>query len=76
MGSQMALFMPLIAVVIGASLPAGLPLYWSTATLFRIGEQLLVKNNDENGKEKQGKKEEENKEKSKEDSAPEDNTEK
>lgn len=45
MGSQMTYFMPAFAIFIGATLPAGLPLYWATSTLFRIGEQLLVKRN-------------------------------
>lgn len=64
MGSQMTYFMPAFAIVIGATLPAGLPLYWATSTLFRIGEQLLVKKNkgEEDDKEStQEKIEEENK---------------
>lgn len=43
MGSQMSLFMPLFTFIIALSLPAGLPLYWATTTVFSIGEQLLVK---------------------------------
>jgi YidC/Oxa1 family membrane protein insertase len=52
MGSQMTYFMPAFAVVIGATLPAGLPLYWATSTLFRVGEQLLVKKNKDKEDEK------------------------
>jgi YidC/Oxa1 family membrane protein insertase len=43
MNKQMAYFLPLIIVVIGWNLPAGLTLYWITTTLFGIGEQLYLK---------------------------------
>ncbi len=43
MTKQMMYFLPLIIVVIGWSLPAGLTLYWIATTLFSIGEQLYLK---------------------------------
>jgi YidC/Oxa1 family membrane protein insertase len=43
MGKQMAYFLPLMIVVIGWNLPAGLTLYWIVTTLFSIGEQLYLK---------------------------------
>ncbi len=43
MGSQMAYFMPIFTVIIALRLPAGLPLYWATTTLFSIAEQLWAK---------------------------------
>lgn len=53
MGSQMTLFMPIFTVVIAISLPAGLPLYWMTTTIFSIGEQLLVKKRNEDKKDRE-----------------------
>ena len=43
MGSQMMYFLPVITVFFAMKLPAGLPLYWSTTTLFSIAEQLWAK---------------------------------
>lgn len=43
MGWQMTLFMPIFTFIIALNLPAGLPLYWATTTVFSIGEQVLVK---------------------------------
>lgn len=42
MNKQMMYIMPIITVVIGASLPAGLILYWLVNTLATIAQQLLV----------------------------------
>jgi YidC/Oxa1 family membrane protein insertase len=39
---QMAYFLPLISILWGSSLPAGLFLYWITATLIQIGQQYLI----------------------------------
>lgn len=39
---QMLYMMPLFTVFIGASLPAGLTLYWLFTTLLTIGQQMLV----------------------------------
>ncbi len=50
MGSQMTLFMPIFTVIIAINLPAGLPLYWMTTTIFSIGEQVLVKKRNEKKK--------------------------
>jgi len=43
MGSQMTYFLPIITVLFAMRLPAGLPLYWSTTTIFSIAEQLWAK---------------------------------
>lgn len=43
MSKQMAYFLPLLIIVIGWNLPAGLTLYWIVTTLFSIGEQLYLK---------------------------------
>lgn len=43
MNRQMAYFLPVIIVVIGWNLPAGLSLYWVATTLFSIGEQLYLR---------------------------------
>jgi len=43
MNKQMMYLMPAMIVVIGWSLPAGLPLYWIITTLVSIGEQLHVR---------------------------------
>ena len=42
MNRSMTYFMPIITVVIGASLPGGLALYWFMSNLFSIGQQVLV----------------------------------
>ena len=39
---QMAYFLPLISILWGSSLPAGLFLYWITATLIQIIQQYLI----------------------------------
>ena len=39
---QMVLFLPLISIVYGGFLPAGLFLYWIFSTLFSIGQQYLI----------------------------------
>lgn len=41
MNKQMVYFMPIITVVIGATLPSGLTLYWFLTTLLTIGQQKL-----------------------------------
>jgi YidC/Oxa1 family membrane protein insertase len=43
MNKQMMYMMPVMIVVIGWNLPAGLSLYWITTTLFSLGEQLYLK---------------------------------
>jgi YidC/Oxa1 family membrane protein insertase len=40
--NQMMLFVPLISVVYGAILPAGLFIYWIVTTIFSIGQQYLI----------------------------------
>ena len=42
MNKQMLYFMPIITVVIGASLPAGLVLYWLVMTLLTVLQQQLM----------------------------------
>lgn len=42
MGAQMTYIMPLVTVFIGASLPAGLTLYWFLMTLLSALQQLLI----------------------------------
>lgn len=42
MNKQMLYFMPLITIFIGASLPAGLTMYWLFTTLFSILQQYLI----------------------------------
>ena len=42
MGKQMLYFFPVMIVVIGWNLPAGLVLYWAITTVFSILEQLYV----------------------------------
>lgn len=42
MNKQMMYFMPIITVVIGASMPAGLILYWLVTTVLTIGQQQLL----------------------------------
>jgi YidC/Oxa1 family membrane protein insertase len=39
---QMAYFLPLISILYGGMLPAGLFLYWIVSSLFQIGQQYLV----------------------------------
>jgi YidC/Oxa1 family membrane protein insertase len=39
---QMAYFLPLISIVYGGFLPAGLFLYWIVSSIFQIGQQFLV----------------------------------
>ncbi|OGN05240.1 MAG: hypothetical protein A2746_01090 [Candidatus Yanofskybacteria bacterium RIFCSPHIGHO2_01_FULL_44_22] len=43
-GSQMLYFFPIMIIIIGWNLPAGLMLYWITATAFSIFEQRYIKN--------------------------------
>lgn len=43
MNKQMMYILPIIIIVIGWSLPAGLSLYWVVTTLFSIGEQLYIR---------------------------------
>ena len=43
LNSQMLYFFPIMIIVIGWNLPAGLILYWITTTLFSILEQLYIK---------------------------------
>lgn len=45
MSSQMTYFMPLFITFIAWSLPAGLPLYWFTTTVFSIGQQYFINRN-------------------------------
>lgn len=42
MNKQMMYFMPIVTVVIGATLPGGLALYWLTNTLATLVEQVFV----------------------------------
>lgn len=42
MNKQMLYFMPLITIFIGASLPAGLTMYWLFTTLFSVFQQYLI----------------------------------
>jgi len=42
MNKQMLYFMPIITVVIGSSLPAGLILYWLVTTLLTVAQQKLL----------------------------------
>jgi YidC/Oxa1 family membrane protein insertase len=39
---QMAYFLPLISILYGGMLPAGLFLYWIVSSIFQIGQQYLV----------------------------------
>ncbi|MDP3697905.1 MAG: YidC/Oxa1 family membrane protein insertase [Candidatus Taylorbacteria bacterium] len=43
LNSQMLYFFPIMIIVIGWNLPAGLLIYWLTTTLFSIGEQAYIK---------------------------------
>ncbi len=42
LSQQMVYFMPVITIIIGASLPAGLTLYWLLTTVFTILQQYLT----------------------------------
>jgi YidC/Oxa1 family membrane protein insertase len=46
MNKQMLYFMPLITIVIGSSLPAGLVLYWFITTLLTVAQQYVMFNKD------------------------------
>ena len=39
---QMAFFLPLISILYGGILPAGLFLYWIVSSIFSIGQQFLI----------------------------------
>jgi len=41
LNQQMLYFMPVLTVIIGLSLPGGLPLYWLATTLLTVGQQYL-----------------------------------
>ena len=43
LNKQMLYFFPVMIIIIGWNLPAGLLLYWLTTTLFSIGEQAYIK---------------------------------
>jgi len=43
LNSQMLYFFPVMIIIIGWNLPAGLVLYWITTTVFSILEQLYIK---------------------------------
>jgi len=43
MNKQMLYFFPVMIIIIGWNLPAGLLIYWLTTTLFSIGEQAYIK---------------------------------
>jgi len=42
-GKQMLYFFPVMIIIIGWNLPAGLLIYWMTTTLFSIGEQTYIR---------------------------------
>src|SRR3990167_2939433 len=46
LNSQMLYFFPVMIIIIGWNLPAGLVLYWITTTVFSILEQLYIKYRD------------------------------
>ena len=46
LNSQMLYFFPIMMIIIGWNLPAGLILYWITTTVFSILEQLYIKYRD------------------------------
>ncbi len=52
---QTVYFLPVVTIFIAWSLPAGLPLYWSTTTLFTIFQQFIIMRT-QNGKERGNKK--------------------
>src|SRR3989338_3821336 len=43
LNSQMLYFFPVMIIIIGWNLPAGLLLYWLTTTLFSMGEQAYIR---------------------------------
>lgn len=43
LNSQMLYFFPVVIIIIGWNLPAGLLLYWLATTLFSMGEQMYIK---------------------------------
>ncbi len=43
LSKQMLYFFPVMIIIIGWKLPAGLLIYWMTTTLFSIGEQAYIK---------------------------------
>lgn len=43
LNSQMLYFFPVMIIIIGWNLPAGLLLYWLATTLFSMGEQMYIK---------------------------------
>jgi len=43
LSKQMLYFFPIMIIIIGWNLPAGLILYWTTTTVFSIGEQGYIK---------------------------------
>ena len=43
MNKQMLYFFPVMIIIIGWNLPAGLLLYWMTTTLFSMGEQAYIR---------------------------------
>jgi YidC/Oxa1 family membrane protein insertase len=57
LGSQMTYFLPVITILIGSRLPAGLPLYWATTTLFSVSEQFFVRRKQDNNQSKNPQKE-------------------
>lgn len=43
LGTQMTYMLPVMIIVIGWNLPAGLALYWITTSLWSVGEQLYLR---------------------------------
>jgi YidC/Oxa1 family membrane protein insertase len=43
MGTQMTYVLPALTVMFALQMPAGLPLYWATTTLFSLGEQFWIR---------------------------------
>ena len=50
MSKQMLYFFPVMIIIIGWNLPAGLVLYWLTTTGFSILEQMYIKRKEQNSK--------------------------
>ncbi len=46
LNSQMLYFFPIMIIIIGWNLPAGLVLYWITTTVFSVFEQIYIKYSD------------------------------
>lgn len=44
MSVQTTYFLPIISIVIAMKLPGGLPLYWLVTTLFAVGQQYYIQN--------------------------------